>query len=333
MNGLFETFKSISFSDVKELLKKFRIIIVLYFIAVITYIVIFGILQAYTYNVMGRDFAISFSASFLEDLIFFLFIGFVVSLISIIASQKAPEDYDFDRRVGAMVNSDLAKNDVFIKSFLVNSMNKTLIFYSRFELVMTLDNYDKNTKSYMIYLQREQIFSNMCRDREYSISNHTISIEADHEVNGLYGQITYCHTYDPKTNSVIHKDCDETDKISLSKGINHRTFPMVVLPNSSCGVRFGYNAWQKTGDKDDRSNWIYFQSARLVTDMTIKVKNKLESKNPVKYEIRVSKSVDSKFSDIKEGELFYGSESSILRSDIIRLTPGDRFEIYLYPSE
>lgn len=67
---------------------------------------------------------------------------------------------------------------------------------------------------------------------------------------------------------------------------------------------------QKAADKDDKSNSIYFQSARLVTHMVLKVKNKLPSKKTVKYELRLQKTHDSKISDIKTGAIFYNNDNN-----------------------
>lgn len=314
----------------KELFGKFRIVLYLYALAVLSYVLFFVLLRKWTYAFLGESFATSLSASMLWDLIFFIFIGFLVSLISIIISQKTPEDFEFERRVLSLANSDFARDNLEVKNHLISVAKNLLIYYRKFDIVITLKEYDAASHTYLVYLQRTQYVANMSKDIQYHNPSSSISIDADKDVNNDYGQINYCKVFDSMTGRSVHTDCDETSSIPLQKGFNKRSFPLTIEPNKDCGIKFGYNFWQITGNKEDRDHCIYFKTARLTTNINIVLKHKIP-KHTVNYDIRIKSYERNTVNHLYTDETLDYNVDRTINNQTLCLSPNEVLEFYFHP--
>ena len=259
-------------------------------------------------------------------MIFFLIIGSSVTIVSLIISNKTPEQQEFVRRATSLANSDEAQKNLHVKLFLLKFLNN-FSFYKVFICSMTINKFNSETNAFLVFLQREQILCNMYKDREYIKMDSSISVETDIEVNGSYGNLNYVKVFDTKTNEIIHPDCDETSEILLAKGLNARVFPIIAPPNSEVGLKFGYNAWQKTGNKDDKSNWIFFRAATLATGIKIILLNNFQ-KEPINYELQQFSYEDNRIKLLQKGQLHLNAPIKFEKPDIY-LYPGDKIECYI----
>ncbi len=324
--------QNVHLTDIKDTLLKFRGILVIYGLLLVLYFIFFFSLRDKMESWMGKEFSLSLSSSLFGDLIFFLFIGFIVSVISAIVTTKPPEDYDFERRATSLANSDAVKDNVVIKNFLINDLNESLAYYRKFEIILTVNEFNTDAQAYLVYLQRDQILTNMCRDRPYLKLDNSFSIDADLEVQNSYGRLSYMHSYNPVNGVIVHKDCDEAANIQLKNGLNKRDVPLNVRGNEEVGIKFGYSTWQRSGDISEQSNWVYFQTARYITQLNIKIINRFATK-PIKVDVRRFSYSNNRVDSVKKDlQVPYNSPLDVDMQGIT-LSTGDRIELYIHPQE
>ncbi len=127
----------------------------------------------------------------------------------------------------------------------------------------------------------------------------------------------------------MYTDCDESYRLQLNKGLNKRYFPTEVKDNSEVGVEFGYSAWQKTGERDEKDNWLYFQTSRLTTQVFIKIVNRIPGAKAMKVELK------HRASQVINERVLYNDETPdnplIMTQADVKLLPGDKLEIYIHP--
>lgn len=320
------------FRDLKAILTKFRLLLFLFLFIIILYYVFFVLLKDWTFLRMGKDFAVSFSASLLEDIFFFLFIGFIATVVSIIISTTTPENLDFFRRASSIANSDEAEKNSLVKDFVAETLRKLTAFYREFSCKIVIKDFAEVENAYFLYLEREMILCNMCKDRDFENPEGEVCVEADIEINGTYGVFDHLYTYDTKANTVIQPPViDRTENVLLVKGLNPKKLPHTIPRNSELGIKFGYNSWSKTGEIDDKSNWIYFRSARFSSKINMIIANKYKEGTTLLYDLKIISDEDNTVKIIaSKGKLPYNSE---VRPNCMhhRLKPGDKLVCYIYP--
>jgi hypothetical protein len=133
-------------------------------------------------------FKISIKASFLEDIVFFLFIGFATVIISIINY----EDEEFTTRVAVLANA--VGNTSESINALVRNVRHHLVFSScTNELVIIKDVYEENGKYFLkLGLENSSTYHNMCKDEPYDseLFNLTVEPGPKPDKERYYGAIT-----------------------------------------------------------------------------------------------------------------------------------------------
>ncbi len=325
--------KGVKFEDVVQVFLDFRLLLFIYILVLILYIVLFIILKDFTYNIVGKGFGSSFSASFLSDLVFFPLLGFAATIVSVIVSNVPPEKHDFERRAASIANSDYAQKDKNVREFLKSMLQEKHCYCRVNNFTVIIDKYDSEKKAYSVFLQREMYMTNMCQDVDFLLKEYPVSVQPDIDVDGDYGTFNYLNSFIPGKQDVIETVVNEITKSKLKFGIHEDNTKALknirIKANSEIGIRFGYNLWSKTGDIN--KDWAYFQTNRLSSDIQLTITNSFISTKAILFDLRCYKEKEANYYNIEQNKQLFYNSPYILNDSKLRLFPGDRLEFYFHP--
>lgn len=315
-----------TWQDIVDVVKRFKFIFFIYIFIWILYAIFFIVFKDWTQCVLDRAFGFSvgtgFSASLLEDLLFSVVIGFMITFISIMVSAKTPEDHEFKRRVSAVLNrSDV---DEEARDFFKESIVKHLAYYEDMYCEIILNDYDEDEQAFSIITKRIQVLKNMCSDYPYS-DNASLSIEPDTEVKGDLGNLRYLKVYNVADGSVIDSVVDEADNYKLEEGLNTQEALLNIAPNGEIGLRYKYRIWVKGAAEDEIFNF-YLGSARFAKKMTIHITNKIPSKKTIRFNSKIYRLSENTENSLGTSKILFGDQNrQVITVDL--LYPGDKIKL------
>lgn len=332
---LFGLPENLKLKDIASVISDFRFVLYIYIILVTIYITFFIFYRDCTISWLddcfGSGFGISYSSSFLEDLVFFLSIGLIVTFISAISSLKRLDEFSPVHKLSAIINSDFAKNDMKVFDFLQSSMLTYLAYNREINYSITLREFHEAENCFLIVPHRKIYLTNMCKDVVIEKKHVPLEIDATTQINNNYGQLHFFHTFDPLTGEKIHKDCEFKDFVKLNRDKTTRHFPIEVKENSEVGIEFEYSIYLETGDKSNLEKyWHHFESSRFTRKLIISLENVIKEV-PVEFQVRLKRHGEENLTDIPLWESKLLINNKISKELDVLLRPGDCVFFYFSP--
>ena len=308
-------------------MRKFRYIIIAFFIIAAIWVFIFILKNKYqslidTY--FGSGFLTSYSASLLEDIIFFGFIGFAALIIS----TKRPEDDDYDNRIKSLANNKQVGDKA--RFFLSDLIKELLAYSSRQDVRLVIKDYDVSTNCIKLFSDYNGEIINMCKDLHFPIFDMYFSIEPNECVNNNYGHISYLGIIDNKSNQkqiLVEREIYEfKDKSPYKKSFN-----IEISGNSSANWQMSFVTWGKLDtERNINDNWYFVKVKNYTESVTVVIDN--ETTNDFKCDIRyVNRNNNKKGEKVETSGINIKSQSknTILGNNVV-FHPQDKFEIFFY---
>lgn len=223
----------------------------------------------------GNGFSENFAASFFWDLIAFLFLGFLATLISTALSKKNPEDYTFHERIAALANNEKIRRDKSLMKFLTSHISTLLVYTRTGSLEITVTDFEISVNAFRLYVKQDQIITNMCKDNEYIHKGFKTSIFSDYEVPNKPNYITHDYLYRITDNKIIDENVNGHRDFSIDYD---ETMLAKIPKNDEIGYRNWYSIWNKCcGDIDKKEEWFAIFARRYTCEYKIVFKNELPS--------------------------------------------------------
>jgi hypothetical protein len=282
----------------------------------------------------GIGFAISFSASLLDDLIMFLVLGIIGTIIQAIIS-RSPDEEDFDSRVKALMNSKHVEGNDKLVSYLKSYLTTFLAYISKMNITMIVKEYDENENAYKIFTEYDITLSNMCRDSEYNVKDPKITVYSDISVNGDFGHVSYLGTYDPTSLRIINTiiDEDKREDIVPIKGHFEREFNYKIPKDGMMAWKLRFTIWSKIYDDkyDEPEKWFTHSLLRYAQNVKISLENHLNSQHNIKFDVKkFSTATNERDLIVSNDILGYNSDGPKIIAPEIEYHPGDTIEFWFY---
>jgi hypothetical protein len=290
--------------------------------------------QIYLDKKWGVGFAISLSASLLDDLIIFLVLGILGSIIQTIIS-RSPEEEDFDTRVKALMNSKNVEGNDKLVNYLKSYLTTFLAYINKMNITMIIKDYDDKECAYKIFTEYDITLSNMCRDSEYNVTDPKITVYSDISVNGDFGHVSYLGTYDPNTLRLVNTIIDEDKREDIVPILGHfeRNLNYKIPKDGQMAWKLRFTIWSKIYEDGYESpeKWFTHDLQRYAQNVKISLQNHLNSQHNVKFDVKKFSTVTNERSLIVNNDVLgYNSDGPKIVAPEIEYHPGDKIEFYFY---
>lgn len=217
----------------------------------------------------GRTFLMSFAASLSEDLIFFLFIGIVLFIVTL----KKPEDDKIDVRLSTVVSNKKVTRGA--KEYFQSETRDTLAYYSRYDVTIVLSAYDHDEEAYKLTSHVEGKIVNMCDDTQFK-GNAKVFVSPDKFVHSEYGELSMFSIYDGS--EVASHNSDTTLSVPMtSRHAIDKDLDFIIPPDGELYYRFSFSIWSGAQDQNPPEDDAPFYTAvdRFAEEYNLRVINKL----------------------------------------------------------
>lgn len=273
----------------------------------------------------GTGFAVSFSASLLEDLIVFL----LLTLVVIILTTKSLYEEKFATKIRSILNSEHAIDNDGIFRFLENTISKLVIYDKQADFTLTVVAYDEEQSAFKIFFEQNFIIANMCRDQDYKGRDFTFFVSpADTMVSGDCGHVTLLETFIPGTQGRPVKHVTETRPFKMDKEFS-RAIKLSVKRNGQLGINMKFDTWSKTSDTSSPSELKYqnrLKFNRYSENPTVQIVNQLDC--GLQFEI-FTNHTESKALSLRADGLLFPSEMRMCLEGI-EFFPQDDIRVFFH---
>lgn len=131
------------------------------------------------------DFDISFMASAIEDLIFFMILGIVVLAVT----HRRPEDENLETRIGYLFSGANSSPDA--RQHALDIVSKHACISPKSEIIFTIESFDSSLSAFKVSTEYKFILANMYKDQPYKDKRVLLEISTDDVSvrDGVYGQV------------------------------------------------------------------------------------------------------------------------------------------------
>ncbi len=250
-----------------------------------------------------ENFSLSFSASLLEDLVFFFFIGIVLFIITL----KKMEDNEIDVRLDTVINSPNVTASA--REYFRKETKAVLAFYEKCDVLIKITEYDENTGTYKLYLSFDAIINNMCKDIQFNVQTNAF-VKPGLEVNNNWGELTIFNIKDVASGNQAGEPVGIPVRL-YEKGYNN-TVPLLISDSGKAEYKLGFGIWTKY----DQEKELFFTSVDRFSDSyNLTLENGLNEN--ISFEF---------YAKIKSQNELYQSETAQLQP-LTELGPKNRFQI------
>jgi hypothetical protein len=226
-------------------------------------------------NKTVNNFFLSFSASLLEDLVFFFFIGIVLFIITL----KKMEDNEIDVRLDTVINSPNVTASA--REYFRNETKSVLAFYERCDVLIKITQYDKKVGAYKLYLSFNAIINNMCKDIQFNVQTNAF-VKPGVEVNNNWGELTIFNIKDIASGSNAGEPIGIPVQLD-EKGYN-KTIPLLISDSGKAEYQLGFGIWSKYDQVED----LFLTSVDRFTDSyNLTIENGLEDEISFKFSAKL----------------------------------------------
>lgn len=303
---------------------------------VLLYFVILAIYFGTIYSHADRDpqnFWLSFSASMLEDMIMFIFLTVGVTFISIKLSNINPEDYEYERRIKALLNSSRVMGDKKAFGYVHETITELLTYNRKMYYKVNVLDYFPEENAFAITTERMHIITNMCKDRNFEKRESPIVVVPDVAIGRSYGMLNCIKRLD--ANDLRIEKETITNMVHLKNGENIFYFDSSLQKDAEEAFLISYSMFAKVYDLSDLINaWHYTEAIRYTADVEFSIVNKLRNGQSIKFELRNKIKETGAIIPVASELVLPSGDANIYNKKMdASLLPGDRIEFYLYPPE
>lgn len=264
--------------------KRTGVVLICSFLVLISILFLINYFTSYQIDFSDKAFLLSFSASLIEDLIFFSLIGVVLYF----SSFKKLEDSEVNVRLNTVINSPNVSKGA--QDYFQLKSKQMLAYYESFDVKLTIKEYDSTNSAYKLYMEVDAKIVNMCKDLIFQ-GYHANYIKSGIPVSGDFGE---CILY------LLNDDNDALEQhqlingvpVKLGEKIFNKTIPLIIKSNGHATFKMTYYIWSK-----------YEQTVSLFTTKVDRFVNS--------YSLTVINSLDKNLFEIKADKITYDESSQV----------------------
>jgi hypothetical protein len=269
------------------------------------------------------DFTISFAASLLEDLLFFLFIGIVLFIITI----KKPEDNDIDVRLDTVISSQNVTAQA--KNHFRSETKSVLAFYERCDVSIEIHEFDEALQAYKLFFIFDAVITNMCQDIPFQLMTYAFTTPGV-EKDGQLGEIIALYIKDSNSGEQVGETVGSLKKLGKKGYI--KKVPLEISANGKAEYKFAFWIWSEIGHKDKP---FYTAVDRFTDTYNLSVKNKLTNDLILPFSADLNHK-DEPYKLIKKpllqcAKVKSGERKKIMENDSLK--PGESIDIFFLKPE
>lgn len=268
--------------------------------------------------------AISFSASLLEDIVFFSLIGIVIFIIT----MKDGKDEDIYIRLDNVINGSNLLKYKNAKNYFHGQTKQALAFYSRYKTTINIDEQNSHMKAYKIYTVSSGVIVNMCADIPFE--DHTnVRAYPGVNVNGQNGEVTFYQIKDRISGDIVGEKIGKPIALKPTVGYSHNA-KLFISANGKADYDYAFWLWSKY---DQREKMFNLMIDRFASSYELEIQNSLKDNMSVYFEASLVKMNDESFATVSEilckTKLLSGER--IIIPNLDSLKPLDYIKIYFGP--
>lgn len=173
---------------------------------------------------------VSFAASALQDILFFLTTG----LILLIFSMRKPEDDNLAQKLTYLFPQ--AKDDLILREYLEKSINKLGCMSDKSSFVFTLLEYNQDIKAFKIQVHFESHLRNLHNKDNFSDPMLSMTLKSDlgePPPNGLFGQLEHVKVYNFENGNISDiGDASHNYPVNMNDSLFRHSCPFSIPPHS-----------------------------------------------------------------------------------------------------
>tara|TARA_Y100000588_G_C14232046_1_gene915692 strand:- start:362 stop:1243 length:882 start_codon:yes stop_codon:yes gene_type:complete len=268
------------------------------------------------------NFYSSFTASFIEDVIFFGVIGLSVFIYSV----KRPENDPFESRIKFLANSQNLDGSAI--KYLSDQARATLAYSDVTQIRIYLRSYNPETSSITVSCSIESSIRNMCKDVEFDMTDTKLKIDAGVIVHGNYGLISHASIADE--NDPDHRSILVHDKIYYLENKKYEDeFKYTIRPNGKAIRSICFQIYYRiNGDRKDEESWFYINAERFTQNFNVEVVNEMGEELNFWLDYDFPDPLNKKKIEKKEQLL----QQTQKICDSVTLNKNDAVKLYIYKS-
>jgi len=261
----------------------FKYLLYVWLFLIFFYIVFFVFYKKTTYSVFEKyfdhSFGSSFSVSLLENLVIFPFLGAIVTIISIALSIKNPEDYDYETRLGAVLNSDSAFGDKGLRTYVNERFERLLTFNNRVNTSIYVNEYNTSQAAYEIYTSIQYELYNSVKGKKL-FKKLRATVKTEFSVDGEYGRIHDLKYYNQERTEIKDYFAGVGSK-HIADGSFKEDIEIPIEENNMMYWELAYTIWHRTIDFANEKDWHSITIGDFTRSMVMTVVNNSKNYNRI----------------------------------------------------
>ncbi|MEM5528104.1 hypothetical protein WN093_04670 [Gammaproteobacteria bacterium AS21] len=179
---------------------------------------------------IAGDLFVSFTASALQDILFFVIIG----LVLFVFSMKNPENDSLSQKLTYLF--PVAKDDSVLRAYLERSVNKLGCMSDETSFVFTLLEYNQDKKIFKIQVHFESHIRNLHNKDSFSdpmLAMNLSSDLVDEPPNSIYGQLEHVKVYNFSDGSISNINGEAHDyPVNMMEKVFRHSCPFSLPPHA-----------------------------------------------------------------------------------------------------
>lgn len=253
---------------------------------------------------------VSFAASALQDILFFLVTGIVLLIFSI----KRPENDNLAKKLTYLFPD--AKNDTVLKDYLEHSVTKLGCIADKSSFVVTLLAYDDMLKAFKVQVHYESHLRNLHNKDYFSDPQLAMKLTSDLTEcppDGLFGQLVHVKVYNFTNNGISDiADQDSEYPVNMTDKSFKHSCPFSLAPHAVALFDAKHWEWSPLGKLH------FLRVARFTKTVSFKCVNNTNQKVDVSYSQITSES-DAQASTLSSDQVCTWNVAEVIPSDGIKL--------------
>ncbi len=309
-----------------------RYILYAYGVIILIYLLHLGYIE---YFQITDNYHKSFSASLMEDLIFFGLVGTIVFIISQRDGSELPLKY----RVANLANESKNIDDPAVE-YLYENIKPLLGYNDKTNIDVVIEDVTDDNKLIKVFTSVESRIMNLCSRETFDLVNSSFSIYAPNKVGQDYGYISCAGVKNivPAGFEKNNSECSPPNIAVADNGHNpplkkaewnHPIEKFTIPKGGKAESKMGWAVWEKLNeDPSNIENWYYIELNRFTDEIHFDIQRSLDRPDiNLVADIRINFKNSTNKLSLDDHLLITKTAKKIPIN--VKLRPGDKIEFIL----
>lgn len=238
-------------------------------------------------DLISQDYHISFSASLLEDILFFGIVGIIIFILT----KRDGSELSLKDRINKILLTN-KNNNRSAKEYLFDQISPILAYNESSKVSIELSQLYPENNLVKIYADVQHRILNMCSNDSFTIAENQIGLESDYKVGLDYGTIYHASIVNENPTVDSTKDyivVDSKPGIPLKNNkYSHLIPPFTISKNGAAIARMSWSIWEKIDGVED-DDGFFVLNKRFTNNIEFTISNSTDKNLLLDLEIRHAK--------------------------------------------